>query len=197
MKTVTALILTGFGHALWLAAPASAQPLGSYRWQLQPYCNVVSLAVTQNGGIYTLDGTDDQCGSAPAAATGEAFLRSGTEAGLRTALECAGFEATVLELSWYGTRLVSLPLGEAFHSRRLTLRSSQVGHIPRDRGARWDHRRRLTAALALLLDPRLDALISGESSFEELPVVMAKLSRDPAGALCHLIRYSHPTTEKA
>ena len=122
---------------------------------------------------------------------------SGTEAGLRTALECAGFEATVLELSWYGNRLVSLPLGEAFHSRRLTLKSSQVGHIPRDRAARWDHRRRLTAALALLLDPRLDALISGESDFEQLPAVMAKLSRDPAGALCHRIRYSHPTTEKA
>jgi len=122
---------------------------------------------------------------------------SGSEAGLRIALECAAFEATVLELSWYGNRLVSLPLGEAFHSRRLTLRSSQVGHIPPDRAARWDHRRRLAAALALLLDPRLDALISGESDFEELPAVMAKLSRDPAGALCHRIRYSRSPTTRA
>jgi hypothetical protein len=78
-RIVCALALCG---VLGNAMSGSAQSLGVFRWQLQPYCNVVSLAVTQNGGIYTLDGTDDQCGSAPAAATGEAFLRSGTEAGL-------------------------------------------------------------------------------------------------------------------
>lgn len=61
---------------------ASAQTLGVFRWQMQPFCNVVSLTVTQQGGIYTLDGTDDQCGVAPAAATGEAFLRAGGEVGL-------------------------------------------------------------------------------------------------------------------
>jgi threonine dehydrogenase-like Zn-dependent dehydrogenase len=122
---------------------------------------------------------------------------SGSEAGLRTALSCAGFEATVLELSWYGGRLVSIPLGEAFHSRRLTLASSQVGHIAGDRAARWDHRRRLSTALELLLDPRLDALISGESDFEEMPAVMSKLSREGTGALCHRIRYPHPATEGA
>ena len=53
----------------------SAQPLGVFRWQLQPYCNVVSLTITQSGGIYTLDGTDDQCGTAPAGVTGDAFVR--------------------------------------------------------------------------------------------------------------------------
>jgi threonine dehydrogenase-like Zn-dependent dehydrogenase len=114
---------------------------------------------------------------------------SGTEAGLRTALVAAGTEATILELSWYGNRPVSLPLGEAFHSRRLTLKSSQVGRIPADRAARWSHRRRMEAALELLLDPRLDALISGESDFEYLPRTMSKLSQDPEGALCHRIRY--------
>jgi hypothetical protein len=117
---------------------------------------------------------------------------SGSEAGLRLALDTAGVDATVLELSWFGNRSVSLPLGEAFHSKRLTLKSSQVGRIPPDRAGEWDHRRRLTAALDSLLDPRLDALISGESDFEQLPNVMAKLSRDPAGVLCHRIRY--PTT---
>src|SRR6185503_13121756 len=100
--------------------------------------------------------------ASPAGADADLVVHaSGSEAGLRTALETAGFEATVLELSWYGNRSVSLPLGEAFHSRRLTLKSSQVGHIPADRAARWNHRRRLGAALRLLLDPRLDTLISG------------------------------------
>ena len=114
---------------------------------------------------------------------------SGTEAGLRVALATAGVEGTILELSWFGSRSVCLPLGEAFHSRRLTLKSSQVGRIPPHRASAWNHRRRMAAALELLADPRLDALISGESPFEELPAVMAKLSRDAAGALCHRIRY--------
>jgi threonine dehydrogenase-like Zn-dependent dehydrogenase len=114
---------------------------------------------------------------------------SGHEAGLRTALAAAGTEATVLELSWYGDRSVTLPLGEAFHSRRLTLKSSQVGRICPERAPRWDRGRRLRKALALLQDARLDALISGESAFEDLPRTLAKLSADPAGALCHRIRY--------
>lgn len=115
---------------------------------------------------------------------------SGQPEGLVSALEAAGLEATVLEVSWFGDRTVSLPLGEAFHSRRLTLKSSQVGRLPSDRRARWDHNRRMTAALQLLTDPSLDCLITGESDFEELPQVMEALSRDPAGALCHRIRYS-------
>jgi len=114
---------------------------------------------------------------------------SGTEAGLRAALASTAIEGTILELSWFGTRSVCLPLGEAFHARRLTLKSSQVGRIPRHRASEWNHRRRMAAALELLDDSRLDALISGESAFDELPAVMAKLSRDPAGALCHRIRY--------
>ena len=117
---------------------------------------------------------------------------SGSEGGLGVALRCAGLEATVVELSWYGTRPVSLPLGEAFHSRRRTLKSSQVGRLPPSRLPRWDHGRRMAVALRLLLDARLDALISGESSFDDLPAVMTRLSRDPSAALCHRIRYTHP-----
>ena len=116
---------------------------------------------------------------------------SGREEGLRTALASAGTEATILELSWYGGAQVSLPLGEAFHSRRLKITSSQVGRIPAERTARWDHRRRMRKALELLRDPKLDALITGESAFDELPEVLAELSRDPAGALCHRIRYGN------
>jgi len=116
---------------------------------------------------------------------------SGHEGGLRAALQAAGVEATVLELSWYGSREVTLPLGEAFHARRLTLKSSQVGRIPAGHRARWDHARRMRRALELLLDDRLDELVSGESAFDDLPSVLAKLAADPAGALCHRIRYPH------
>ena len=114
---------------------------------------------------------------------------SGQPEGLVSALAVAGFEATILEVSWYGSRTVSLPLGEAFHSRRLTIKSSQVGHLPPDRRARWTHAQRMEHALALLRDPRLDALITGESAFDDLPEVLATLSADPGDTLCHRIRY--------
>lgn len=114
---------------------------------------------------------------------------SGTASGLRTALEAAALEATIVELSWYGNQPVAVPLGEAFHAKRLTLKSSQVGRLPPDRGALWTHRRRMALALRLLADHRLDALISGESPFEELPTVMAQLTSSPASVLCHRICY--------
>ncbi len=114
---------------------------------------------------------------------------SGHPEGLRTALTLAGVEATVLEMSWFGTREVSLPLGGAFHAKRLTLASSQVGMVSPARRARWSHRRRLALALALLRDSRFDALISGESRFEALPETMTHLVESPQGALCHRIVY--------
>jgi 2-desacetyl-2-hydroxyethyl bacteriochlorophyllide A dehydrogenase len=114
---------------------------------------------------------------------------SGSPAGLELALRIAGFEATIVEMSWYGCQTVPLALGEAFHARRLTLKSSQVGWVPSSQRARWDTPRRMRLALALLGDPALDGLITGESEFEALPRVMAQLAAVPGDALCHRIRY--------
>ncbi|SUS06311.1 Dehydrogenase [Candidatus Defluviicoccus seviourii] len=117
------------------------------------------------------------------------FHASGNPAGLATALAVADFEATVVEASWYGVTPVTLPLGEGFHAKRLTLRSSQVGSVSPRQRARVSHRQRLEMALALLADDRLDGLITGESGFAELPDVMARLSDGSLPALCHRIRY--------
>ena len=114
---------------------------------------------------------------------------SGQPEGLRSALAVAGVEATIVEASWYGSRSVPLPLGEAFHVRRLTIKSSQVGRLSPLQTPRWTHARRMALALDLLRDERLDALITGESRFEELPDVMARLSQEPGDTLCHRIRY--------
>ena len=114
---------------------------------------------------------------------------SGNPAGLIRALELAGQEARVIEMSWFGERTASLPLGGAFHSRRLTIRASQVGTLPAARRARWDYRRRLALALSLLDDPALDVLINGESPFAELPATLATLAHDPGDALCHRITF--------
>ena len=127
----------------------------------------------------------------PADALGDCDLvvhASATEQGLARSLELLSAEGTVLELSWYGDRKVALPLGEAFHSRRLVIRSSQVGTVSPARGNR-SYGDRLALALKLLADPALDALITGESTFEELPEVMPKLASGEIPALCHLVRY--------
>ena len=115
---------------------------------------------------------------------------SGAPAGLELALRAAALEATIVEMSWYGDQRVTAPLGEAFHARRLVLRSSQVGRIAASQAVRWDFRRRMTLALNLLTDPRLDVLITGETHFESMPEVMAALASDPGETLCHRIRYA-------
>jgi len=120
---------------------------------------------------------------------------SGSEAGLRTGLTLAGREATVLELSWFGAAEVRLPLGEAFHVRRLSLRSSQVGTLSPRARARFDHRARLSLALDLCKDPLLERLIDTETRFEDLPAAMAELTLPTSSArglglgLGHRLRY--------
>ena len=114
---------------------------------------------------------------------------SGAPEGLALALGLAGFEATVLDMSWYGDRPVSLPLGEAFHAKRLTIRASQVGMVAPAQRPRWSYRRRLTLALDLLADPVYDRFLDGDTAFADLPRTMAGLADDPAGALCRLVLY--------
>ena len=115
---------------------------------------------------------------------------SGHSAGLRQALELVGAEGRIIELSWFGEGDVSIPLGGAFHSQRLTLKASQVGQLPPKLRPRWDYQRRLGLALRLLVDDRLDALISGESDFELLPTLANTLFGRGSVELCHRLRYS-------
>src|SRR5262249_52138748 len=122
----------------------------------------------------------------PGSATGDRDVvvhASGSASGLEVALAVAGLEATIVEMSWYGDRSVSVPLGGAFHARRLTIRSSQVGRVAASQRARWDTRRRMQLALALLADPVLDVLITGESAFDDLPELMIRLATAPAGTI--------------
>ena len=114
---------------------------------------------------------------------------SATSAGLQTALDLLAIEGTVLDLSWYGDAPVGIALGGAFHSRRLTIRASQVGMVsPSRRGSR-STADRLALAMELLQDSAFDALLTGESSFRELPDVMRRLADGTLPALCHTITY--------
>jgi NADPH:quinone reductase-like Zn-dependent oxidoreductase len=128
----------------------------------------------------------------PGDATGDCDLvihASATSAGLARSLELLAPEGTVVELSWYGDRPVSVPLGESFHSRRLTVRSSQVGTVSPARRGRRSFTDRLALALDLLADPAFDALLSDGCSFEELPEVLPRLASGELPALCQLVHY--------
>lgn len=117
------------------------------------------------------------------------FHASGQAAGLATAMEAAGSEAAVVEMSWYGTGDVPLPLGGAFHSRRLKLLSSQVGQVAPSHRPRWTRRRRLAAALSLLADPALDILLAPAIRFDELPLRLPQVLAPRSGVLCQIVNY--------
>ncbi|MCY1139598.1 dehydrogenase [Actinoplanes sp. Pm04-4] len=126
----------------------------------------------------------------PAEARGDCDLvihASATSAGLTRALELVAAEGTVVELSWYGDQPVSVPLGEFFHSRRLTIRGSQVGGIVPGRNRSYADR--LALSLELLKDERFDAFLTGHSPFAELPEVLPRLADGSLRALCHVIDY--------
>ncbi|WP_328604539.1 zinc-binding alcohol dehydrogenase [Amycolatopsis sp. NBC_00345] len=114
---------------------------------------------------------------------------SASEAGLARSLELLGHEGTVVELSWYGDRRVSVPLGENFHSRRLTVRGSQVGTVSPARANRRTYGDRLALALRLLTDPAFDVLITGESAFDDLPGLVSRLAAGRLPGLGHRIVY--------
>jgi NADPH:quinone reductase-like Zn-dependent oxidoreductase len=114
---------------------------------------------------------------------------SATSAGLQRSLELLAPEGTVIELSWYGQDEVQLSLGGAFHSRRLGIRASQVGTLSPARGGLRTTAERLELALDLLRDAAFDALLTGQSRFDELPDVMSRLAAGSLPALCHTITY--------
>jgi threonine dehydrogenase-like Zn-dependent dehydrogenase len=112
---------------------------------------------------------------------------SGTEAGLRCALQAAAFEARIVEASWFGTTSPALPLGEAFHQRRIRLLSSQVGSVATAMRGRRSHPERLALALDLLADSAFDDLLEGPTRFEDMPDAMPRILAP--GGLCHVITY--------
>ncbi|MGL4637981.1 MAG: zinc-dependent alcohol dehydrogenase [Beijerinckiaceae bacterium] len=117
------------------------------------------------------------------------FHASANPRGLATALDCAGFEGTIVEVSWFGDKDVSVPLGRAFHSGRLKLISSQVGQVATARRSRWDYARRMQKAMQLLGDPRMDILMGEDIAFADAPEKLAAVFHDSAAGLAPVLRY--------
>jgi threonine dehydrogenase-like Zn-dependent dehydrogenase len=188
-------------NALWDAAPGPADRIAVVGAGVVG-CLCAWLTARLPGAAVTLVDID-RSRAAVAAALGARFAMpdgapedcdlvihaSASPAGLATALRLAGNEATVLELSWYGEGEIPVPLGGAFHSRRLRLISSQVGQVSPSHRPRWSYGRRLAAALALLADPALDALLAPAVDFHDLPAELPRSLTGTEGVLCQLIRY--------
>jgi 2-desacetyl-2-hydroxyethyl bacteriochlorophyllide A dehydrogenase len=115
---------------------------------------------------------------------------SGAPASLAEALPLLAHEGTALVGSWYGEQQVVLPLGGAFHRRRLTLRSSQVSTIPAALAGRWDVARRRRVAAALLDELPLAALATTEVAFDDAPLAYEALDRRDAGVVHVALRYA-------
>ena len=125
---------------------------------------------------------------------------SASQEGLERSLQLVGDEGDIIEMSWYADRRISLPLGEDFHARRLSIRASQVGKVARARRHRRTHAERLALAVSLLQDPVFDVFLTGSSPFAELPDVVQRLADGTLDALCHVIEYPSdeaPSTDRS
>src|SRR6266496_2192418 len=188
-------------NALWDAAPLVGDRITVVGGGMVGCCVAALLARFPGARVQLVDTDPGRAAVArvlgvefaqPADAAGGRDLvvhASATSAGLQRSLDLLAADGTVVELSWYGDREVSLSLGGSFHSRRLGIRGSQVGAVSPARRASRTAADRLALALDLLRDPAFDALITGESRFDRLPDVLARLATGTLPALCHTITY--------
>ena len=115
---------------------------------------------------------------------------SASQAGLERSLQLVGDEGDIIEMSWYADRKVTMPLGEDFHARRLSIRASQVGVVARARRHRRTNADRLGARRVPAERSRASTSSSPEPPpFEELPGVVQRLADGALDALCHVIEY--------
>ncbi|GAA0225052.1 zinc-binding alcohol dehydrogenase [Cryptosporangium japonicum] len=129
---------------------------------------------------------------APDEAPGEVPLlieTSGAPRALADGLALLAHEGTALVGSWYGTKPVPLPLGEHFHRRRLTIRSSQVSTIPFAAQGRWTNARRRVTARDLLSELPLTSLATTEVAFADAASAFAAIDRGDPGILHTALRY--------
>jgi threonine dehydrogenase-like Zn-dependent dehydrogenase len=191
-------------NALWDAAPLIGDRIAVVGAGMVGCCLARLLAGIPGASIVLIDVDPGRAvvaealevefaGPAEAAASAGSmdlvFHTSATAAGLQLALDLLSRESTVVELSWYGDRSVSVHLGGSFHSDRLSVRASQVGRVSPSRQATRTTADRLALSLQLLADPAFDALLTGPSEFPELPATMAALARGTLDALCQTVTY--------
>jgi len=149
-------------------------------------------AAAEAFGVLALD-PDDVSEAVAAETSGQGadlvVEASGNPGALASTLGLLAHEGTILVCSWYGTKPVSLPLGAAFHRRRLALRSTQVSTIPAALTARWDRRRRAELAWRLARELPLSVLATHAFPFEQAAEAYACADRKDDGLIHATLRY--------
>lgn len=118
-----------------------------------------------------------------------AFELSGNPAALDDAIDVTGYAGRVIVGSWYGTKAVSLDLGNAYHRSHIRVRSSQVSRIDPDHADRWDKERRLDVVRSWLADVDLSALHTHEFDVDRAPEAYRLLDERPDDAVQVTLTY--------
>lgn len=188
-------------NALWDAAPLVGQRIAVVGAGMVGCCVARLLARMPGVDVTLVDVDESRAGAAGALGVGFAppeeapdgqdlvVHASATASGLQRSLDLLATDGTVVDLSWYGDAEVRLRLGGAFHSRRLTIRSSQVGTVASAMRSHRTTAQRLELALDLLRDPAFDAVLTDRSDFADLPKVMPRIVSGALPGIGHLVDY--------
>jgi 2-desacetyl-2-hydroxyethyl bacteriochlorophyllide A dehydrogenase len=114
---------------------------------------------------------------------------TGNPEAVAAALLLLAHEGELLVCSWFGTKVVPLPLGGDFHRRRLTIRSSQVSSIPSHLQREWSITRRRDATLDLLRELPLEVLATHTFPVQEAAAAFAAIDEGSEGLLHAALSY--------
>ncbi len=110
------------------------------------------------------------------------------------ALNMLAHEGTLLVASWFGTKPVVLPLGGAFHRRRLIIRSTQVSTVPAWLSATWTRSRRRLEAVALLPELPLAELCTHVFAFGDAAEAFRAVDEGIPGLMHAVLDYDRRAT---
>jgi threonine dehydrogenase-like Zn-dependent dehydrogenase len=105
------------------------------------------------------------------------------------ALDLLAHEGTLLVASWFGTKPVALPLGGAFHRRRLVIRSTQVSTVPARLSGRWTRSRRRQETATLLAGLPLTQLCTHVFPFAEAAEAFLAVDEGRPGLMHAVLNY--------
>jgi threonine dehydrogenase-like Zn-dependent dehydrogenase len=119
---------------------------------------------------------------------------SGNPGAPAMALDLLAHEGTLLIASWFGTKPVVLPLGGAFHRRRLVIRSTQVSTIPAALSGTWSRARRRRETVELLAGLPLAELCTHAFAFGNAAEAFRAVDEGIPGLMHAVLDYDRSVT---
>ncbi|HEX4088684.1 MAG TPA: hypothetical protein VHZ33_08195 [Trebonia sp.] len=105
------------------------------------------------------------------------------------ALDMLAHEGTLLIASWFGSKPVVLPLGGAFHRRRLAIRSTQVSTVPAGQSGIWTRSRRRREAVGLMTELPLAQLCTDVFDFDHAADAFRSVDQGKPGLMHAVLTY--------